>query len=142
MSSTGHTTNSHPHFQLIVDALASYADQTGIDLSQNPFVEKLEQSNTSDDILELLEEREKSFKEYRDGKRRLISGLSPAVRVLHTFSGTLGEALNLVSSVQVCISALILRFHLARYPYLRQRPFLLELMFSSLYVPSTPAIVL
>jgi|SRR6267142_7079 len=135
---SGHTTTSHSNFQLIIDALADYANQTGIDLSQNPFVEKLRESNTPDAILELLQEREKSFKEYRDGNRRLISCLSPAVRVLRAFSGTLGEAVGLVSVISLTrISALILWCHTARYPSHRQRRSLSALMFSSLYVPST-----
>ena len=140
MSSAGHltTTQNDSHFQLIIDALADYASQTGINLSQNPFVEKLQQSNTPDAILELLQEREKSFKEYRDGNRRLISCLSPAVRVLHAFSGTLGEVVSLVSVVFLTrISALILRFHISRYPSHRQRRSLSALMFSSLYAPLT-----
>jgi hypothetical protein len=45
---------------LILGALAEYANQTGIDLSQNPFAEKLRQSNTPEAILELLQEREKA----------------------------------------------------------------------------------
>jgi fungal STAND N-terminal Goodbye domain len=90
---------SHSNTQMIIDALADYANQTGIDLSQNPFAEKLRQSDTPDAILKLLQEREKAFKEYRDGNRRLISCLNPAVRVLHVFSGTLGEAISLVSHV-------------------------------------------
>ena len=97
MSLTFHTTISHSNLQLIIDALAEYSKQTGIDLSQNPFSEKLQQSNTPDAILELLQEREQAFKEYRNGNRRLINCLSPAVRVLHVFSGLLGEATNLVS---------------------------------------------
>ena len=97
MSSICHTTISHPYLQLISDSLAEYAHQTGIDLSQNPFAEKFQQSIAPDAILELLQEREKAFKEYRDGNRRLINCLSPAVRVLHAFSGVLGEAGNLVS---------------------------------------------
>jgi len=135
---SGHTTTPNSNFQLIVDALADYANQTGINLTQNPFVEKLQHSNTPDAILELLQEREKSFKEYRDGNRRLISCLSPAVRVLHAFSSTLGEAISLVSVVSLTrISALILRFHISRYPSHRQRRSLSALMFSSLYVPPT-----
>jgi hypothetical protein len=94
MSSSEQSRTPHSNFQSIIDALANYTSKTGVDLSQNPFVEKLEQSNTSDDVLELLQEREKSFKEYRDRNRRLISCLSPAVRVLHVFSGTLGEAVS------------------------------------------------
>jgi hypothetical protein len=139
MSSTGHTTTSHPNFQLIIDALANYADHTGIDLSQNAFVEKLEQSKNPDDILKLLQEREKSFKEYRDGQWRLIRCLSPVVRVLHAFSGTLGESLSLVCIFDRCVSLLIWWFHLARYPSHRQRPSLLESMFSSLYVTQIQA---
>jgi hypothetical protein len=93
----GHTMISHYNLQLIIDALADYADQTGTDLSQNPFAEKIQHFNTPDAILELLQEREKSFKEYRNANRGLIDCLSPAVRVLHAFSGILGEAVSLVS---------------------------------------------
>jgi len=96
MSSTTHTPQSN--FQLIVDALANYANQTGIDLSNNPFADKLQLSNSPDAIIELLHEREKAFKEYRDGNRKLISCLKPAVQVLHAFSGVLGESVSLVRS--------------------------------------------
>jgi hypothetical protein len=97
MSSTGQATSSTDNVQLIIGALADYARKTGIDLSKNPFAAKLEQSRSPDAILQLLEEREKSFKEYRDGKRRLINCLNPAVKVLHRFSGILSEAAGLVS---------------------------------------------
>lgn len=97
MSSTGQLSSSSSNFRLIVDALADYAKQTGIDLSENPFSEKIEQSTSPDAILELLREREKSFKDYRDVNRRLINSLSPAVKVLHGLSGILGEAASQVS---------------------------------------------
>ena len=111
MSLTFHTTVSHSNLQLIIGALAEYSNQTGIDLSQNPFSEKFQQSNTPDAILELLQEREKAFKEYRNGSRRLISCLGPTVRILHVFSGFLGEATNLVSHsclIPFRVSALML----------------------------------
>jgi hypothetical protein len=92
MSSTPHSS-----IQPIIDAMADYAKQTGIDLSRNPFAEKLQQLDSPDAILELLQEREKAFEEYRDGNRSLINCLNPAVRVLHVLSGTLGEAVSLVS---------------------------------------------
>lgn len=88
---------SSPNFQLIINALAHYANLTGIDLTKNPFAEKIELSNSSEAILELLQEREKAFREYREGDRRLISCLCPAVKVIHTFSGFLGEVVSLVS---------------------------------------------
>jgi hypothetical protein len=98
MSLTGQVASSTSNIRLIIDhALVDYAKTTGIDLSKNPIAVKLEQSNTSEAILELLQERENSFREYRDGDQRLISCLSPAVKVLHAFSGVLGEAASLVS---------------------------------------------
>jgi hypothetical protein len=97
MSSSGQATSSPPNFQLIVNALADYANLTGIDLTKNTFAEKIERSNSPEAILELLQEREKAFTEYRQGNRRLIGCLSPGVKVLHAFSGIAGEAVSLVS---------------------------------------------
>jgi fungal STAND N-terminal Goodbye domain len=97
MSSTGQATSSTSNIQLIIDdALADYAKITGIDLSDTPFATTLEQSNL-EDIIQLLQGREKAFKEYRDGDRRLIGYLSPAVKVLQAFFGIIGEAASLAS---------------------------------------------
>jgi hypothetical protein len=96
MSSVTHTPQSN--YQLILHALANYADETGIDLSSNPFADKLQHSDLPDAILELLHDREKAFKEYREGSRQIIKWLTPAVQVLHAFGGILGESLSLVSS--------------------------------------------
>jgi hypothetical protein len=98
MSSTGQAAPSTSNFQLIIDAaLNDYEKITKIKLSEYPFAAKLEQSNSPEAILKLLQGREKAFNEYRDGNRRLISCLSPAVKVLHGFSGIIGEAISLVS---------------------------------------------
>jgi hypothetical protein len=97
MSSTGQATSPFENVKLIIDALADYAKKTGVDLSKNPFATKLEQLRSPGDILQLLEEREKAFKEYREGNRRLTNFLNPAVKVLHGFSGILSEAAGLVS---------------------------------------------
>jgi len=91
------STSSTSNIILITNALANYAKITGVDLSKNPFAAEIEQWNSPEAILELLQEREKSFKEYRDNDRRLINCLTPAVRVIQTFSGILGEAVTLVS---------------------------------------------
>ena len=100
MSSTVQATSSTPstsNVQLITDALVDYAKITGIDLSKNPFAAALERANSPSAILELLQEREKAFNDYREGNRRLISCLSPAVNVIQAFSGILGEVVSLVS---------------------------------------------
>jgi hypothetical protein len=105
MSSTGQLTSSS-NFQLIVNALADYAKLTGIDLTKNPFAEKIELSNSPKAILELLQERQKAFKEYRDMNRRLITCLSPAVEVLHVLSGILGDAVSMVSVTPYSVNPL------------------------------------
>jgi len=103
MASTGHDTeytsapSSLANFRFIIDALADYANITGINLSKYPFSERPQVSSSPDDILGLVGEREKAFKEYREGNRRLVGCLSPVVRVIHVFSDILGEAVSLVS---------------------------------------------
>ena len=94
-SSTSPTSN----VQLITDALVDYANITGIDLSKNPFSTAIESANSPEAILGLLQEREKAFRDYREGNRRLISCLIPAVNVIQAFSGILGEAVSLVSHI-------------------------------------------
>jgi hypothetical protein len=93
------STSSASNIKLITDALVDYAKITGIDLSKNPFAATIEHANSPGAILELLQEREKAFKDYREGNRRLISCLSPAVNVIQAFSGILGEAVSLVSHI-------------------------------------------
>jgi hypothetical protein len=90
-------TPSTSNIQSITEALVDYAKVTGIDLSKNPFAAALEREISPGAILELLQEREKAFKDFREGNRRLISCLSPAVNVIQAFSGILGEAVSLVS---------------------------------------------
>ena len=114
MSSTGLASSSTSNIQLFIDALADYAKITGIDLARNPFAATLQQSNSPEAILQLLHGREKAFKEYRDGDRRLINCLSPAVTILQAFSGIMGEAASLVSYTCNLKSLLI---------WLRQIPF-------------------
>src|SRR5580658_3114945 len=88
------STSSTSNIRLITDALADYTNITGIDLSKNPFAAAIESANSPAAILELLQEREKEFKDYREGNRRLISCLNLAVNVIQAFSGILGEAIS------------------------------------------------
>jgi hypothetical protein len=108
MSSTVQATSSTPtsNIQLITNALVDYEDITGIDLSKNPFAAAIKQANSPGAILELLQEREKAFKDYREGNRRLVSCLSPAVNVIQAFSGILGEAVSLVSHTRHLVTLL------------------------------------
>jgi hypothetical protein len=108
MSSTVQATSSTStsNIQLITNALVDYENITGIDLSKNPFAAAIKQANSPGAILELLQEREKAFKDYREGNRRLVSCLSPAVNVIQAFSGILGEAVSLVSHTRHLVTLL------------------------------------
>jgi hypothetical protein len=128
------TTISSSNFQLVTNALADYAEQTGIDLTENHFADKIQRCESAEDISALLQDRAKAFKEYRDGNRKLINCLNPVVQFLHTFSGTLGEALVLVSPTRS--TRLFNNFILppSRYRFHLRKQSLLVSMFSSRYL--------
>jgi fungal STAND N-terminal Goodbye domain len=129
-SSTSSTSTSN--IQLITDALVDYAKVTGIDLSKNPFAAAIEQANSPGAILELLQEREKAFKDYREENRRLINCLSPAVNVIQAFSGVLGEAVSLVSHTSHLVTLITSLF---RSPSHQQKHCSLGSTSSSPFVP-------
>jgi hypothetical protein len=82
---------SSPNFQSILDAaLDSYAKQTGIDLAKHPSANRLQNCRSSDDVLQILSERESAFEDYRDQYRNLIGCVRPVVQVVHALSGVLG----------------------------------------------------
>ena len=92
------TPTSPSSLQPIFDAaLSDYANQTGIDLATYPFAETLQNCQTADAILDLLQDKAKQFRAYRDGNRKLINCLKPVVQVLHSFSGFLAGGTALVS---------------------------------------------
>jgi hypothetical protein len=93
------TAASAAKFRSILNAaFDSYAKKTGIDLTSHPSADKLQNCHSSEDVLQLLLERETAFNDYRDKYRKLIDCFRPIVQVIHAFSGVLGEAVALVSS--------------------------------------------
>jgi hypothetical protein len=98
LGSMSSTVFSSSNFQIIFDAaLADYLEQTGVDLTKDSSAEKLQSCQSADAILELLQDRAKQFKDYRNGNHKLINSLKPVVQVLHGFSGVLGGVAGLVS---------------------------------------------
>ena len=95
------------NFQSLLNALDKYAEQTGINLKEIPFAEKVKGCNSPDAVLGLLQENVKAFKDYRDKNRKFIDCLSPVVQFVHAFSGILGEAAGLVSREQTSRSLLV-----------------------------------
>lgn len=97
MSSEPPTVNPSPDFNVIFDAaLATCHEHTGVDLSRSyPLAEKLQNCQSADDILELLQEKANEFKDFRNGNHKLIDCLRPVVQVLHAFSGVLNNVVGL-----------------------------------------------
>jgi fungal STAND N-terminal Goodbye domain len=129
------STSSTSNIQLITDALLDYSKITGIDLSKNPFATAIERADSPGAILELLQEREKAFEDYRDGNRRMISCLRPAVMAIQAFSGILGEAVSLVSHTSHPCSSLNDFF---RSRFHQQAPYSRGSILSLQYVPRMP----
>ena len=94
------TTASTSNFRLILDALGDYTKQTGIDLNKIPSAESLQNCDSPDSVLQLLQNTAQAFKDYRDGNHKLINWLTPVVQVLHGFSPILNEAAGLVSPTE------------------------------------------
>ena len=88
------------NIQSILDAADKYAEQTGINLKDNPFADKVKGCDSPSAVLLLLQENLKAFKDFRDKDRKFIECVSPVVQVVHAFSGILGEAAGLVSRDQ------------------------------------------
>ncbi|KAF8269005.1 hypothetical protein EI94DRAFT_1052518 [Lactarius quietus] len=82
--------------QLILDAVDKYAEETGINLNENPFTDKVKGCDSPSAVLVLLQENLKAFKDYRDKNRKFIECMNPIVKFVHTFSGILGEAAGLM----------------------------------------------
>ena len=100
------TATSSSNFQSIFDAaLSDYAKQTGIDLATYPSAQTLQNCDSADHILDLLQDKAKQFQAYRDGNRKLIDYLKPVVQVLHTVSAILGEAATLVGPPNPLVSS-------------------------------------
>jgi len=97
-SSTTLPSSSASRFQVILEnALRDYTKQTGVDLTKHDFVKRLERSHSPNDVLALLGDKAKKFKEFREGNSKLINCVSTVVRIVHVFSGLVGEAAKIVS---------------------------------------------
>ena len=89
------------------DALDSYVQQTGVDITDHPSAVKLQNCHSPEDVIQLLSEGETAFKDYRDKYRNLIDHLCPVVRVVYALSGILGEAFQPTKAIFVGINVLL-----------------------------------
>ncbi|KAH8976755.1 hypothetical protein EDB86DRAFT_3017403, partial [Lactarius hatsudake] len=95
------TTTASPQsdFQLIFStALKAYEKQTKRDLLAHPLASQLQNCESLDSILSVLQSQVDDLDQARKSDERLTKWLSPTVAVLLAFSTTLGEGVGLVFS--------------------------------------------
>jgi hypothetical protein len=97
MSHTRLTSTSSSNFQVIFNnALKAYKRRTKKDLLAHPLVTQLQTCESHSSILIVLQQQVQELNQSQNSNERLTKWLDPTVKVLHTFSETLGEGVSLV----------------------------------------------
>lgn len=100
MSHTCPASTSSSSFQLIFNnALKAYERRTKKDLLAHPLVAQLQTCDTLSSILIVLQQQVQELNQSQSSDERLTKWLDPTVKVLYTFSETLGEGVILVCPV-------------------------------------------
>ena len=99
MSQTPATTanSSSSRFQAIFETtLKSYQKQTKKDLIKHPLASQLQNCDSINAILAILQDQIRQFDESHSGDERLTKWLGPTVNVLNAFSATVSGGVSLV----------------------------------------------
>ena len=99
MSQTPATTtaSSSSRFQAIFQAaLKSYQKQTKNDLIAHPLASQLQDCDSNNAILAILQDQVRQFDKSHSGDERLTKWLGPTVNVLNAFSATISGGVSLV----------------------------------------------
>ena len=116
MFKTPATTASSSNFNAIFEkALKAYTKKTKQDLTTNPLATQLQECNSPEAIVTILQDQIDQFRQSQNGDERLQKWLSPTVNLLYAFSATLGQGVGLVNINQsVCV--LRANFYSAGFP--------------------------
>lgn len=97
LSFSSHTIASSPSFQSVFNAaLDEYTKHTGNDLSNHPLSTKVESCRSPGDVLGVLQEQAKLFREFREGNKKLMKVIEPMVNVLYSLAGVFSDNIGLV----------------------------------------------
>ena len=98
MSQTRVKTTTSSNFQDIFQAaLKSYQKQTKKDLLAHPIASQLQDCDSTNAILAILQDQVRQFDKSHSGDERLTKWLGPTVNVLNAFSATVSGGVSLVS---------------------------------------------
>ena len=122
MSHTRTTSTSSSNFQLIFNhALKAYERRTKKDLLAHPLAAQLQTCDSHSSILFVLQQQVQELNQSQTSDERLTEWLDPTVKVLHTFSETLGEGVSLVCLVISKCPRSAFSYLFYRYSRLRKR---------------------
>ena len=99
MSQTPATTaySSSSRFQAIFQAaLESYQKQTKKDLLAHPLASQLQDCDSTNAVLAILQDQIREFDKSHSGDERLTKWLGPTVNVLNAFSATISGGVSMV----------------------------------------------
>ena len=100
MSHTRPNSTSSSNFQAIFNnALKAYERRTKKDLLAHPLASQLQECDSHSSILTMLKQQVQELNQSQTSDERLTKWLDPTVKVLYTFSETLGEGVSLVCPV-------------------------------------------
>ena len=87
MSSTSNIASSSSNFDSLFNvALENYSKQTGKDLRNHPLADRIDNCDSADSILDILQEQSLAFDESRKGDTKLFNWIRHGVNVLHALS--------------------------------------------------------
>ena len=97
MPHTPPTSTSSSNFQAIFNnALKAYERRTKKDLLAHPLAAQLQTCDSHSSILIVLQQQVQELNQSQSSNEKLTKWLDPTVKVLYTFSETLGEGVSLV----------------------------------------------
>ena len=101
MSHPHPTSTSSSNFQVIFNnALKAYERRAKKDLLAHPLATQLQTCDSHTSILIVLQQQVQELNQSQNSDGRLTKWLGPTVKVLHTFSETIGEGVSLVWPVK------------------------------------------
>ena len=108
MSSSLGTLASSWQFKSILDAaLSEYKTKTGNDLVNNSLAKGLQNCESAEDVLNMIQREAKGFDKFRDGDKRLMKWIGPSVDVLFTISSILGAGVSIVRTIRDNLSCVV-----------------------------------
>jgi len=100
MSKNPTATTSSSNYQPIFDnAIEAYKKKTKKDLCSHPLLDKLQNCDSPDAVLNVLYEQIPGFDQSRGTDDKVAKWLNPTVNVLCTFSGVVGGGIGLASPI-------------------------------------------